>query len=109
MGVLSTLHFYCFYVISSIHVSTDSICCFQARLSAIISRIETNLAIDTLNDECTRLVNEFTTLDLTTRIPGCGPKERRCLLKEGSLKLKDSSMRVRHMCYDSTPFTKTFY
>jgi len=63
----------------------------QARLSLIINRIESYDVVDTSSEEASKLIGEFSRLDLTCPVPGCGPQQKRHLLKEGPLKLKDSS------------------
>ena len=64
------------------------------RLSVIIDKLEAYDAIETPNEESKELVADYCRIDLTCPVPGCGPHQRRNLLMEGSLKLKDAYTRV---------------
>lgn len=66
------------------------------RLSNIIDRIEAYDAIEAPNEECMKLISDFTRVEslLTCQLPGCGPQEYRNLIREGSLKLKEPYSRV---------------
>jgi pleckstrin domain-containing family G protein 5 len=71
------------------------------RLSNIIDRIEAYDAIEAPNDECMKVISEYTKVEtlLTCQLPGCGAQEYRNLLREGGLKLKEPYSRMDVHCF----------
>ncbi|XP_064643038.1 pleckstrin homology domain-containing family G member 5-like isoform X3 [Lineus longissimus] len=61
----------------------------KERLATIIDRIESYDVVDILNEECSKILNDYTQLDLTCPMPGCNPQQTRHLLCEGALRFKD--------------------
>lgn len=61
----------------------------QERLCEILSRIESYDAVETKDEEVERLVKAHCDLDLTKPMPFCSEHQRRHLLIEGDLKLRD--------------------
>jgi len=61
----------------------------QERLREILSRIESYDAVDAKDEEVERLVRAHCDLDLTKPMPSCSDHQRRHLLHEGDLKLRD--------------------
>ncbi|XP_078696724.1 pleckstrin homology domain-containing family G member 5-like isoform X12 [Branchiostoma floridae x Branchiostoma belcheri] len=61
----------------------------QQRLANIIARIESYDAVEPGSDEVDRLLGEYCHIDLTAPMPGAGMKDKRYLLYEGGMKLKD--------------------
>ncbi|KAJ9582072.1 hypothetical protein L9F63_003574, partial [Diploptera punctata] len=60
------------------------------RLKGIIARIESYDVVETKDDDVERLLKLHSELDLTCPMPGCHVTQRRHLLLEGDLKLKDN-------------------
>ncbi|KAG8233237.1 hypothetical protein J437_LFUL013599, partial [Ladona fulva] len=63
----------------------------QERLRGIIARIESYDVVETKDDEIEKLVKTYSELDLTCPMPGCNPSQRRHLLQEADLRLRDHS------------------
>ena len=61
----------------------------QERLREILSRIESYDVVETKDEEVERLVKSHCDLDLTKPMPYCSEHQRRYLLIEGDLKLRD--------------------
>ncbi|XP_046442623.1 pleckstrin homology domain-containing family G member 5-like isoform X5 [Daphnia pulex] len=61
----------------------------QERLREILSRIESYDVVETKDEEVERLVKSHCDLDLTKPMPFCSENQRRYLLIEGDLKLRD--------------------
>lgn len=61
----------------------------QERLREILSRIESYDAVEAKDEEVERLVKVHCDLDLTRPMPFCSDHQRRHLLIEGDLKLRD--------------------
>ncbi|XP_035698185.1 pleckstrin homology domain-containing family G member 5-like [Branchiostoma floridae] len=61
----------------------------QQRLASIIARIESYDAVEPGSDEVDRLLGQYCQIDLTAPMPGAGMKDKRYLLYEGPMKLKD--------------------
>lgn len=59
------------------------------RLKTIIARIESYEPVETKDEDLDRLVQSHCRLDLTAPMPGCSEHQRRYLLYEGDLKLKE--------------------
>ncbi|XP_069690836.1 pleckstrin homology domain-containing family G member 5-like isoform X2 [Periplaneta americana] len=61
------------------------------RLKGIIARIESYDVVESKDDEVDRMLKTYSELDLTCPMPGCHVTQRRHLLLESDLKLKDNS------------------
>ena len=61
----------------------------QERLKEILSRIESYEAVEAKDEEVEKLVRSHCDLDLTRPMPLCSDHQRRHLLIEGDLKLRD--------------------
>ncbi|XP_054270419.1 pleckstrin homology domain-containing family G member 5-like isoform X2 [Macrosteles quadrilineatus] len=60
------------------------------KLRAVISRIEAYDVVESKDEDLERLVRSYNDLDLTCPMPGCCNSQRRQLLLEGDLKIKDN-------------------
>ncbi|XP_046670725.1 pleckstrin homology domain-containing family G member 5 isoform X2 [Homalodisca vitripennis] len=60
------------------------------KLRAVISRIEAYDVVESKDEDLERLVKSYNDLDLTCPMPGCCNSQRRHLLLEGDLKIKDN-------------------
>ncbi|XP_074655235.1 uncharacterized protein LOC141908875 isoform X2 [Tubulanus polymorphus] len=70
------------------------------RLQAIIDRIESYDVVETLNEECNKILSEYNHLDLLGPMPFCLPQQPRHLMCEGSLRFKDGiSKSVDAYCF----------
>ena len=61
----------------------------QERLREILARIESYDVVETKDEEIEKLVRLHCDLDLTKPMPYCSEHQRRYLLIEGGLKLRD--------------------
>ena len=66
----------------------------QERLREILSRIESYDVVETKDEEVERLVKSHCDLDLTKPMPYCSEHQRRYLLIEGDLKLRDQVCKI---------------
>lgn len=72
----------------------------QERLKNIIARIDSYEPIETKDDELQGLLATSSHLDLTCPMPGCAPGQRRNLLMEGDLKMREgSSSKIDVHCF----------
>jgi pleckstrin domain-containing family G protein 5 len=72
----------------------------QERLKNIIARIDSYEPIETKDDELQGLLATSSHLDLTCPMPGCAPGQRRHLLMEGDLKMREgSSSKIDVHCF----------
>ncbi|XP_046396521.1 uncharacterized protein LOC124163575 isoform X2 [Ischnura elegans] len=63
----------------------------QERLRGVIARIEAYDVVETKDDETEKMVRQYSELDLTRPMPGCRPHQRRHLLMEADVRLRDQS------------------
>ncbi|XP_075213891.1 pleckstrin homology domain-containing family G member 5-like [Lycorma delicatula] len=61
------------------------------RLRGVIARIEAYDVVESKDEDLERLVRSYNELDLTCPMPGCCNSQRRHLLLESDLRLKDSN------------------
>jgi len=66
----------------------------HTRLSKIISRIESYEFVESPTEECAKLITQYNKIDLTLPMQGCGSQQKRNLIKEGPLKLRDSTLKT---------------
>lgn len=69
------------------------------QMAKLMNRIESYEVVESLSDECIKLLNRFSRFDLMTPVAGCGSQEMRMLILEGSLKLKDAFSKVDVYCF----------